>query len=51
MLHFHLTDDALKHGNGLVRPEHGEPVTVNQLVEFLTAAGCPVKVQPVVDTS
>ena len=30
VLHFHLTADALKHGHGIVRPEHGEPVTPGQ---------------------
>jgi hypothetical protein len=49
VLHFHLSDDALKHGNGIVRPEHGQPLTVDQLVEFLAAAGCAVRVQPVID--
>jgi Domain of unknown function (DUF222) len=49
VLHFHLSEDALKHGNGMVRPEHGEPVTINQLVEFLASAGCAVRVQPVLD--
>jgi hypothetical protein len=49
VLHFHLTEDALKHGNGMVRPEHGEPLRVNQLVEFLASAGCSVRVQPVLD--
>ena len=49
VLHFHLTDDALRNGHGVVRPEHGDPVTVNQLVEFLAGTGCGVKVQPVLD--
>lgn len=49
VLRFHLTDDALKHGHGIVRPEHGDPLTVNQLVEFLASAGCSVRVQPVLD--
>ena len=48
VLHFHLTDHALQQG-GVVRPEHGEPVTINQLTEFLAAAGCQVRVQPVLD--
>ena len=49
VLHFHLTDAAVKYGNGVVRPEHGEPLTLDQLTEFLASTGCPVKVQPVVD--
>ena len=48
-LHFHLTDAAVKYGNGVVRPEHGEPLTLDQLTEFLASTGCPVTVQPVVD--
>ena len=49
VLHFHLTDEAVRHGNGLVRPEHGEPLTVNQLIEFLAQTGCQIRVQPVLD--
>ena len=49
VLHFHLTEEAIRHGNGLVRPEHGEPLTVNQLIEFLAGAGCRIRVQPVLD--
>jgi hypothetical protein len=49
VLHFHLTEQAIRHGNGLVRPEHGEPLTVNQLIEFLTRTGCQIRVQPVLD--
>ena len=49
VLHFHLTEDALKHGHGIVRPEHGEPLTVNQLVEFLASTRCQIRVQPVLD--
>jgi hypothetical protein len=49
VLQFHLTEQAIRHGNGLVRPEHGEPLTVNQLIEFLTPTGCQIRVQPVLD--
>ena len=49
VLHFHLTEDALKFGHGIVRPEHGNPITSNQLAEFLAATGCPIRVQPVID--
>lgn len=49
VLHFHLTEDALKFGNGVVRPEHGDPMLVSELVEFLTRTGCPIRVQPVID--
>jgi hypothetical protein len=49
VLHFHLTEDAVRHGNGLVRPEHGDRLTINQLIEFLASTGCQIKVQPVLD--
>jgi hypothetical protein len=50
VLHFHLTGQAIRHGNiGLVRPEHGDPQTVDRLVEFLAATGCQIRVQPVLD--
>ena len=49
VLHFHLTDAALVRGHGVVRPEHGGLQTLDQLVEFLTGTGCPIKVQPVLD--
>lgn len=49
VLHFHLSEEVLRSGQGLVRPEHGEPLTLVQLREFLTRTGCAVRVQPVLD--
>ena len=48
-LYFHLTDAALDpHGpGGLVRPEHGSPLSLNQLHDFLTDTGCHITVRPV----
>ena len=48
VLHFHLTDQAVR-GNGVVRPEHGDPMTLDQLIEFLASTGCQIRVQPVLD--
>jgi len=45
---FHLSDAALRDGGGLVRPEHGDPLTLDQLRAWLTHTGCPVTVRPVV---
>jgi hypothetical protein len=49
VLHFHLSDTAIRTQNGLVRPEHGPSHTLTQLREWLTETGCPVTVQPVLD--
>lgn len=54
VLHFHLSDTTLRGPGdstcpGMVRPEHGSPITVDQLREFLTGTGCIIKVQPVLD--
>ena len=49
MLHLHLTDSALRAGDGLVRPEHGDPLTLAQVQEWLADTGCHVTVRPVVD--
>ncbi|GAB2580433.1 HNH endonuclease signature motif containing protein [Microlunatus antarcticus] len=49
VLHLHLTDGALRAGDGLVRPEHGDPLTLDQAREWLTDTGCHVTVRPVVD--
>lgn len=49
VLHFHLSEEAIRSGHGVVRPEHGEVITLNQLREFLRDAGCRVTVQPVID--
>jgi len=49
VLHLHLSDSSLRAGDGLVRPEHGDPLTLVQLHEWLADTGCPVTVRPVVD--
>ena len=49
VLHLHLTDSALRAGDGLVRPEHGDPLTLDQVREWLADTGCHVTVRPVVD--
>ena len=49
VLHFHLSDDAVTEGHGVVRPEHGEPTSLEQLRAWLTETGCPVTVRPVLD--
>ena len=49
VLHFHLSEAALRTGHAVVRPEDGEPLTLDQLVEFLGRTDCQVRVQPVLD--
>jgi hypothetical protein len=57
VLHFHLSDTTLRAatdgtctGVGMVRPEHSEdPISVDQLREFLSGTGCHISVQPVFD--
>ena len=49
ILHFHLSEAALRSGHALVRPEDGGPITLDQLVEFLSRSGCQVRIQPVLD--
>ena len=49
VLPFHLSDVAVQAGHGMVRPEHGEPVMLAELREWLTGTGCRVSVQPVFD--
>jgi Domain of unknown function (DUF222) len=49
VLHFHLSEAALRAGHAVVRPEDGGPLTLDQLVEFLSRSGCPVRIQPVLD--
>ena len=36
VLHFHLAEAALRTGHAIVRPEDGNPITLNQLAEFLS---------------
>jgi hypothetical protein len=49
VLHFHLSEAALRSGQALVRPEHGGPITLDQLMEFLGRSGCQIRIQPVLD--
>jgi hypothetical protein len=49
VLHFHLAEAALRTGHAIVRPEDGDPITLNQLTEFLSRSGCQVRIQPVLD--
>jgi hypothetical protein len=49
VLHFHLSEAALRSGHALVRPEDAGPLTLDQLVEFLGRNGCQVRIQPVLD--
>lgn len=49
VLHFHLSDTAIRTGRGLVRPEDGEAQTLQQLRDWLTETGCEVQVCPVLD--
>jgi hypothetical protein len=49
VLHFHLSEAALRSGHALVRPEDGGPLTLDQLLEFLSRNRCQVRIQPVLD--
>ena len=49
VLHFHLSEAALRTGHAVVRPEDGGPLTLDELVEFLGRRGCQVRIQPVLD--
>jgi hypothetical protein len=49
VLHFHLSDAALRTGHALVRPEDGGPLRLAELVELLGRTGCQVRIQPVLD--
>ena len=49
VLHFHLAEAALRTGHAIVRPEDGNPLTLNQLVEFLAHSGCQIRIQPVLN--
>jgi len=48
VLNFHLSDAALSEGGGLVRPEHSDPLTMDQLRTWLAPTGCRVHVRAVV---
>jgi hypothetical protein len=49
VLHFHLSQAALRTGHGVVRPEDGGPLTLDELTEFLGRSRCQVRIQPVLD--
>jgi hypothetical protein len=49
VLHFHLSEAALRAGHAVVRPEDGGPLILDELVEFLGRRGCQVRIQPVLD--
>jgi len=49
VLHYHLSDAAVRSGHGMVRPEHGEPITLDELRAWLADTGCTITVRPVVD--
>ena len=51
VLHYHLSDTAVRDGHGTVRPDDGvgDPISLTQLKEWLTDTGCPVTVRPVWD--
>jgi hypothetical protein len=49
VLHIHLSAAALHIGHVLVRPEDGGPLTLHQLVGFLSRSGCQVRIQPLLD--
>ena len=46
VLVFHLADAALRGSRGLVRPEHGEAMALDQLRAWLAETGCTVTVRP-----
>src|SRR5829696_1911862 len=49
ILHFHLAEAALRTGHAIVRPEDGDLITLDQLVEFLGRSRCQVRIQPVLN--
>jgi hypothetical protein len=49
VLHFHLSEAAVRTGQAIVRPEDGGPLTLAELVEFLGGTRCQVRIQPVLD--
>jgi hypothetical protein len=49
VLHFHLSEAALRSGHALVRSDDGGPLTLLELVGFLGRSGCRVHIQPVLD--
>jgi hypothetical protein len=49
VLVFHLSDAAISRGHGMVRPEHGEAISLEELQAWLAETGCSITVRPVVD--
>jgi hypothetical protein len=49
VLHFHLSEAALRAGHAVVRPEAGGPLSLEELVKFLGRSGCQVRIQPLLD--
>ena len=47
-LYFHLAEAALGAAGALVRPEHGDAISLDQLRDFLAETGCKVTVRPVI---
>jgi hypothetical protein len=47
VLYFHISETSIRDGGGLVRPEHGDPLTLIQLRDWLGETGCPVQVRPI----
>ena len=49
VLYFHVAESAIHDGHGLVRPEHGDMLTLPQFRDFLSDTGCRLIVKPVLD--
>lgn len=49
VLHFHLSETTIAAAHGVVRPEHGDPTSLQQLRTWLVDTGCRVTVRPVLD--
>ncbi len=47
-LYYHLAEAALGAAGALVRPEHGDALSLSQLRDFLAETGCRVTVRPVI---
>jgi hypothetical protein len=48
-IHFHLSQEAVAAGTGVVRMEGVAPIPLDQLRRFLTRTGCEVTIRPIVD--
>ena len=50
MLHYHLSDLAIRDSHGLTRPgDHSDPISLQALRDWLTDTGCPITVRPILD--